>query len=91
MIDAPKIDPISALIATRYDDEEPIHERLHNMAIQRKMTALMKQQEAEIQERERQFMTVKNKEASINAGNRFHNHGMLMKEERERKVKQGAE
>ena len=51
----------------------------------------MRQQEVEIQERERQFMTVKNKEASINAGNRFHNHGMLMKEERERKVKQGLE
>ena len=39
----PKIDPISSLIATRYDDEEPIHERLHNIAIQRKMKALMKQ------------------------------------------------
>ena len=33
MVDTPKIDPISALIATRYDDEEPIHERLHNMAV----------------------------------------------------------
>lgn len=32
-------------------------------------------------------MAVKNRAASINAGDRFHNQGMLMKEERERLVK----
>ena len=86
------INPISDLIASNVRDyAQPIHQRLHMMALHSKTVSLQRQEEREKELREREFNTVKNQTTVMEIGQRFYDKGVLMKQEKERIAKQKLE